>query len=605
MTEAILGIDLGTTNSLAALVFEDGPEVISQPGEDPIVPSVLNRTSDGWVVGKEALDYRTSDPQNTIYSVKRLMGRDIEEVREEIEILPYQVVAAQRQLVKVSVGGREFSPQELSAEILKKVKSQAEATLGYEVEKAVITVPAYFDDAQRQATRDAGKIAGLEVLRIINEPTAAAIAYGLDEKKEGHIAVYDFGGGTFDVSILKLSGKIFKVVSTYGNTHLGGDDIDNLLAQTLKKQVQEKFPDQDFGDPLSQQTFKKEAESIKIQLSSALEAEYQIDISEKSVSYKGRLTLEAFNAAIAPLLEETLESCKRALNDANLTVGEIEEVVLVGGSTRIPAVRKSVEGFFERAPHVAIDPYKVVSIGAAIQGHLLAGGRRDFLLLDVIPLALGIETLGGTFSKIITQNTTLPTEASEMFTTHVDDQTGIDINIYQGERELVKDCRKLGQFKLSGIPPMKAGLPLLEVTLHVDANGILTVSAMEKRSGSQAEIEIIPFHGLTNFEIDQIMEDSFEYALDDFNARQLIEFKNTANAVFQGIERAWSKAESLMSPQQCSSIRQQMQVVEKLMQGHDAQALKEQMDILGDLTRPLADATIGEAVLSELQQQET
>ncbi|MBF0279112.1 MAG: Fe-S protein assembly chaperone HscA [SAR324 cluster bacterium] len=601
MTEAIIGIDLGTTNSLAAMVFEEGPEVIGRAGESPIIPSVLSKTSNGWIVGREALPYRTSAPSQTVYSVKRLMGRDIEELEEEIQELPYQIVAAQRKLVKIRLGDHEYTPQELSAEILKKVKTESESILGYPINKAVITVPAYFDDAQRQATRDAGKIAGLDVVRIINEPTAAAIAYGLDEKKEGYVAVYDLGGGTFDISILRLSGKVFKVVATCGNTHLGGDDFDRALSIVLKEKVKQKYARADLNDPISQQIFKQVAENLKIQLSSSLEADYQIEIPEKSISYQGTFSTGEFDSLIKESLDQTLSSCQQALEDCHLDVSEIDEVVLVGGSTRIPSVRQYVERFFQRKPNVAIDPYKVVAIGAGIQGHLLAGGRRDFVLLDVIPLALGIETLGGTFSKIITQNTTIPTEASELFTTHVDNQTGIEINLFQGERELVKDCRKLGQFKLRGIPPMQAGLPLVEVTLHVDANGILTVSALEKRSGQKASIEVVPFHGLTQYEIEQIMDDSYEHALEDFNERQLIEFRNTVEGVFQGIEKNWSTAENVLSDSQREAIRRQMKVVEEYSKGTDAQSLKEQMDILGDLTRPLADAAIGNAVLSELQ----
>ena len=601
MTEPIIGIDLGTTNSLAAMVFEEGPEVIGRVGEDPIVPSVLAKIDEGWLVGKEALPHRISTPSRTVYSVKRLMGRDLSELAEEQKNLPYAIVGAQRKLVKIRLGEQEYTPQELSAEILKKVKEDAEQCLGLVVKKVVITVPAYFDDAQRQATRDAGRIAGLEVVRIINEPTAAAIAYGLDEKKEGHIAVYDLGGGTFDISILKLSGKVFKVVATCGNTHLGGDDFDYALSGKLRAILRVEYPQADLNDAVARQIFKQTAETLKIQLSSALESNYQIHIPEKLIAFQGIFTRAAFESLIAETFAETLKSCQQALDDSGLGVAAIDEVVLVGGSTRIPAVRKGVEIFFNRPPHVAIDPYKVVAMGAAIQGHLLAGGRRDFVLLDVIPLSLGIETLGGTFSKIIMQNTTIPTESTEMFTTHVEYQTSIEINLYQGERELVKDCRSLGQFKLRGIPAMQAGLPLVAVTLHVDANGILTVSALEKRSGQHAAIEVVPFHGLTQYEIDQIMEDSIANVMDDFNERQLIEFRNTMESVFSGIEKVWENVEKILTPPQQAAIRQQMKVVKDYSKSQDAQALKEQMDILGDLTRPLADAIISNAVLEELQ----
>jgi molecular chaperone DnaK (HSP70) len=574
-----------------------------------VTPSVLSRIDSGWLVGQEAQQRRISNPENTVFSIKRLMGRDLEELGELVNELPYQIVEAERKLLKVRIGESEpyldFTPQELSAEILKKVKQRAEAALGEAVEKAVITVPAYFDDSQRQATRAAATIAGLEVARIINEPTAAAIAYGLDEKqdlqKDGHVAVYDLGGGTFDISILKLSGKIFKVVATHGNTQLGGDDFDQSLVEILKKRILQEYTQAQFDDPESKQILRKTAESIKIGLSLSPENEYTLDFPKQDISFTDNFKVEDFESLIFPLVEQTLESCKHVLKQAKLSLDQIDEVVLVGGSTVVPGVRREIETFFGRSPHVAIDPYKVVAIGAGIQGHLLAGGRRDFLLLDVIPLALGIETLGGTFSKIITGNTTVPVEESETFTTNVDDQTSIDVNIYQGERELIKDCRALGKFKLRGIPPMKGGFPLVKVMFRVDANGILTVSASEKRSGKKAEIEVIPFHGLTQFEIERIMEDSFEHAIDDFNERQLIEFRLTAERVFQGIEQNWNVAESALSGTERDEIRRQMEVVRESMKKQDSQALKAQLDVLGELTRPLADTAMGRSILTELQ----
>ena len=602
--ERIIGIDLGTTNSLAATVFDGGPEVIEASGESSITPSVLSWTDSGWLVGEEARKSSTSNPENTIFSIKRLMGRSLKDLGNSVNELPYQIVEAQRQLIKVKIGEKEYTPQELSAEILKKVKKNAESALGEPVKKAVITVPAYFDDAQRQATRDAARFAGLEVARIINEPTAAAIAYGLDEKKEGYIAVYDLGGGTFDISILKLSGKIFKVIATHGNTQLGGDDFDKSVADEIKKKIQKIHQEVKFEGPGSKLLLKKTAESIKKDLSFSTETSYSMELANMELTFDGRFKLEEFENLIDPMIEQTLESCNHVLREANLTVEQIDEVVLVGGSTIIPKVRKRIESFFQNPPHVAIDPYKVVAMGAGIQGHLLAGGRRDFLLLDVIPLALGIETLGGTFSKIITGNTTVPAEESETFTTNVDNQTSIDVNIYQGERELIKNCRALGQFKLRGIPPMKSGYPLVQVQFRVDANGILTVSAAEKRSGKKAEIEVIPFHGLTQFEIESIIEDSYEHAVDDFNQRQLIEFCQTAERIFRGIEQTWEVAENTLSKNERAEIRKQMESVRQSMQGQDAQALKAQLDVLGDLTRPLADNAMGRTILAELKDNE-
>ncbi len=559
MSETIIGIDLGTTNSLAALVNEDGPEIIGPPENPCMIPSLLSRNGSRWLVGEEAREHLIASPANSVYSVKRLMGRGFEELEEEIRELPYQVEEAQRKLVKIRIGEESFTPQELSSVILSRIKQKAETHLEKPFEKAVITVPAYFDDAQRQATRDAGKIAGLDVVRIINEPTAAAIAYGLDEKKQGYVAVYDLGGGTFDISILELKGKLFKVVATHGDTRLGGDDIDRILVNHFQKSLLEQYPDLDLEDPSCRQVLRKTAEEVKIALSSSIETEYTLELPDKGISHKAILTAEELNLLLEPLLKRTFESCSKALSDAGLKKSDIEEVVLVGGSTLVPAVRKGVEAFFGRAPHVAIDPYKVVAI--------------------------------------------LPAEESEVFTTHVDQQTSIEINIYQGERELVQDCRSLGQFKLRGIPPMKAGFPLVEVSFKVDSNGLLTVSAFEKRSGTEAQIEVIPSHGLTQMEIDAIMEASFEHAVDDFNRRQLIEFQQSAERVFKGIELNWKVAEEVLSENQRLSIRKQMDVVKQTMTTDDAQILKAELDNLGDLTRPLADSAMGRAVLEELQQQ--
>ncbi|MDH4121862.1 MAG: Fe-S protein assembly chaperone HscA [Deltaproteobacteria bacterium] len=596
-SDRILGIDLGTTNSLAAAVLPQGPEALTPPGAPgPLVPSVAVRVEGRWVAGRQAVPHRLTRPGDTFFSIKRLMGRGLEDLAEELPRIPYRVEGGDRKLVKVMADGQGFTPQEISAQILKEVKAGAEAALGESIRRAVITVPAYFDDAQRQATRDAGRMAGLEVERILNEPTAAALAYGLEQKAKGLVAVYDLGGGTFDISILRLDGQVFQVVATHGNTHLGGDDLDHALAEHLAA----RHPAAPLAEPLAKAALLREAERVKRKLSAALECDYRIDLGAGALS--GRVTREELNALAAPLVAATLESCRAALAMGQVDPQQITEVVMVGGMSRVALVRQEVERFFGRRPNVAINPDEVVAVGAAVHGHMLGGHRKDYVLLDVNPLALGLETMGGTFTKIINANSTIPAQATEYFTTSADNQTAVELNIYQGEREFVRDCRNLGRFKLGGLPPMAAGLPKVKVTFTVDANGILTVAAEEERSGKAASIEVIPSHGLTSREIDRIMEDAVEHGMEDLTMRQLVEFRLTAQAVFRGIEKAWPQAQALFTPETQQAIRVQMTQVSAAAEGRDPWRLKAEMDRLGDLTRPLADAIISTAALRELKE---
>lgn len=605
MSEIIIGIDLGTTNSLASWVSEVGAEIIENETLTTQTPSMVTLLKEGVLVGEEARKKRMEFSDTTFYSIKRFMGRGARDIEEDLSKLPFKVSVGERDNLLLVGDGIRFSPEQFSAEILRRIKNQAEEILNEKIEKAVITVPAYFDDGQRQATRDAANIAGLEAVRIINEPTAAAIAYGLDEKKKGKIAVFDFGGGTFDVSILELKDKIFKVLSTHGNTHLGGDDIDHRIMEALQTKI---LPlDQAIDNSLLSQTrqyLKHIAEEIKIELTSTLEVTKQISLPWLDIEESFTFTREKFNTIIAPIVDETLDHVRLAIKDAGLSKDAIEEIVMVGGSTRIPLVREKVRDFFNLAPHVRINPDQVVAIGAGIQGHLLAGGRKDFLLMDVIPLSLGIETLGGTFSKLIIKNASIPAKAMEIFSTSVDNQTGVVIAVYQGEREFVQDCRFLGKFILKGIPPMPAGLPQVEVAFFVDASGILTVTAKERRSGVETQIEIVPSHGLKRSEVTQMIADSFNYAVEDFNQRNFVEFKNTAQRVLDGIDKVWPNAEKMLTTEQIDSIRAHIPVLQLAMEGGDPIKLKNAIDQMGNLTRDFADSIMGAAIQNALVKEE-
>lgn len=619
MAEArVVGIDLGTTNSLVAYMEGESPVVIPGVDGSSLVPSVVAldpMPAEGGrptiTVGNTARKALIETPERAVYSVKRLMGRGVDEVREELKLFPFRMASDVQpgEVPRLELGELRFTPPEISAYVLRQLKRNAERFFGAPVKQAVITVPAYFNDAQRQATKDAGRMAGLEVLRLVNEPTAAALAYGLDRQKEGTIAVYDFGGGTFDISILKLRDGIFEVQSTGGDTHLGGDDIDNLLLTIALGEIYAEHGVDLRPYPGAVQAVRKAAIEAKIKLSTEDEARFDIELPNGD-RYQREIPRAVFDMLIEPILERTAVPCRQALKDAGIQPTDVDEVVLVGGSTRIPAVRKLVEDIFQlrargKRPHTELNPDEVVALGAAVQADILAGSSaatEELLLLDVTPLSLGIEALGGTVARIITRNSTIPASATEHFTTGVDGQTNVAIHVVQGERELASDCRSLARFDLKGIPPMSAGMPRIEVKFLIDADGILKVTAREQRSGTEAQVEVKATYGLTDEQVESMILDSFENAEADFAKRLLIEARNEANTILAAVERApQHPAWQQLTEEERTKVAVARQYLEAKCAEEDQAAIREAIQLLDLATRRFAELMMETAVSTAIR----
>jgi molecular chaperone DnaK len=593
----VIGIDLGTTNSCVAVMDGKTPKVIENAEGMRTTPSIVAFTDDGErLVGQPAKRQAVTNPERTFFAVKRLIGRRYDDpmVEKDKKLVPYKIVKASNGDAWVEADGKTYSPSQISAFILQKMKETAEAHLGQKVDQAVITVPAYFNDAQRQATKDAGKIAGLEVLRIINEPTAAALAYGLDKTKTGTIAVYDLGGGTFDISILEIGDGVFEVKSTNGDTFLGGEDFDMRLVNYLADEFQKEQGINLRNDKLALQRLKEAAEKAKIELSSTTQTEINLPFITADQSGPKHLTMKLtrakFEALVADLVEKTIEPCRKALKDAGLTAGEIGEVVLVGGMTRMPKIQEMVKQFFGKEPHKGVNPDEVVAIGAAIQAGVLQGDVKDVLLLDVTPLSLGIETLGGVFTRIIDRNTTIPTKKSQVFSTAEDNQNAVTIRVFQGEREMAADNKMLGQFDLMGIPPSPRGMPQIEVTFDIDANGIVNVSAKDKATGKEQQIRIQASGGLSESDIDKMVKDAEANAVADKKRREAVDAKNHADALVHSTEKALAEHGSKIAEPERRAIEDAVSDLKEALKGDDAEAIKAKTNTLAQASMKLGEA---------------
>ncbi|WIG53255.1 MULTISPECIES: molecular chaperone DnaK [unclassified Afipia] len=593
----VIGIDLGTTNSCVAVMDGKSPKVIENAEGMRTTPSIVAFTDDGErLVGQPAKRQAVTNPENTIFAVKRLIGRRYDDptVEKDKKLVPYKIVKASNGDAWVEADGQTYSPSQVSAFILQKMKETAEAHLGQKVDQAVITVPAYFNDAQRQATKDAGKIAGLEVLRIINEPTAAALAYGLDKSKNGTIAVYDLGGGTFDVSILEIGDGVFEVKSTNGDTFLGGEDFDMRLVGYLADEFQKEQGINLRNDKLALQRLKEAAEKAKIELSSTTQTEINLPFITADASGPKHLTMKLtrakFEALVDDLIQKTIEPCRKALKDAGLSAAEINEVVLVGGMTRMPKVQEVVKQLFGKEPHKGVNPDEVVAIGAAIQAGVLQGDVKDVLLLDVTPLSLGIETLGGVFTRIIERNTTIPTKKSQVFSTAEDNQGAVTIRVFQGEREMAADNKMLGQFDLMGIPPAPRGMPQIEVTFDIDANGIVNVSAKDKATNKEQQIRIQASGGLSDSDIEKMVKDAEANAAEDKKRREAVDAKNHADALVHSTEKALAEHGSKVGEPERKAIEDALADLKEALKGDDAEAIKTKTNTLAQASMKLGEA---------------